>query len=102
MVGNSHKTRDCRHRAVKARDEEYHGQMRQSAIFRQRRDFLAAPVEDATRGSNAAQSESAGWLQQPCSFCIIPSVRGRSRSAPLESVVRAGAAISQNDTAKLF
>jgi len=83
VVGNSHKTQIA---AIVSGREEYHGQLFLSDISAQR-DFLATPVrgvrEDRTRPNLKVQD----GCSNRCSFCIIPSVRGRSRSAPLASVV---------------
>jgi threonylcarbamoyladenosine tRNA methylthiotransferase MtaB len=84
VVGNSHKTQIAE--LVSGASEEYHGRVLVSDIAAQAK-FLAAPVrhvrEDRTRPNLKVQD----GCSNRCSFCIIPSVRGRSRSAPLESVL---------------
>jgi threonylcarbamoyladenosine tRNA methylthiotransferase MtaB len=61
-------------------------------IFAQR-EFLSAPVLGRERGKNAGDRTRPTLKIQDgcnnrCSFCIIPSVRGRSRSLPPREVVR--------------
>jgi len=55
-------------------------------------DFLAAPVfdADATAGSGRTRPnlKVQDGCDNRCSFCIIPSVRGHSRSLPLPEVLR--------------
>jgi threonylcarbamoyladenosine tRNA methylthiotransferase MtaB len=55
-------------------------------IFAQH-DFLAAPVEDASGERTRPNLKIQDGCNNRCSFCIIPFVRGRSRSAPAERVV---------------
>ena len=82
VVGNSHKTRipDL------VTDANYHGQIEIGDIFAQT-DFLSAPVEDAAGERTRPNLKIQDGCNNRCSFCIIPYVRGRSRSAPLEQVV---------------
>jgi threonylcarbamoyladenosine tRNA methylthiotransferase MtaB len=75
VVGNSHKIQIAE--IVSGRREEYHGQILVGDISAQT-GFLANPVRDA-------YEDRCG---NRCSFCIIPSVRGRSRSAPLDRVLK--------------
>ena len=82
VVGNSHKTRIPEF--VTAAD--YHGQIEIGDIFAQT-DFLSAPVEDAAGDRTRPNLKIQDGCNNRCSFCIIPYVRGRSRSAPAESVV---------------
>jgi threonylcarbamoyladenosine tRNA methylthiotransferase MtaB len=57
-------------------------------------ELLAAPVfESATTGSDESSRTRPNLKVQDgcdnrCSFCIIPSVRGHSRSSPLPQVIR--------------
>jgi threonylcarbamoyladenosine tRNA methylthiotransferase MtaB len=92
VVGNSHKTRipefvmnDL------ARSVPYHGQIEIGDIFAQR-DFLSAPVveinkADALGDRTRPNLKIQDGCNNRCSFCIIPFVRGRSRSAPPEQVI---------------
>jgi threonylcarbamoyladenosine tRNA methylthiotransferase MtaB len=84
VVGNSHKA-EIAH-IVAPLSEPYHGRVLVGDIGATR-EFAANPVrsvrEDRTRPNLKVQD----GCSNRCSFCIIPSVRGRSRSAPLESVL---------------
>jgi threonylcarbamoyladenosine tRNA methylthiotransferase MtaB len=84
VVGNSHKTEIAD--LVSTAHEEYHGQMLISDIALQR-DFLASPVDDVHEGRTRPNLKVQDGCSNRCSFCIIPSVRGRSRSAPLENIL---------------
>ena len=55
-------------------------------IFAQH-DFLSAPVDDAAGDRTRPNLKIQDGCNNRCSFCIIPFVRGRSRSAPPEQVV---------------
>jgi len=50
-------------------------------------DFLSAPVEDAIGDRTRPNLKIQDGCNNRCSFCIIPYVRGRSRSAPPDRVV---------------
>jgi threonylcarbamoyladenosine tRNA methylthiotransferase MtaB len=63
----------------------YHGQIIVGDITQQR-DFLSAPVEEAAGDRSRPNLKIQDGCGNRCSFCIIPSVRGRSRSAPLAQV----------------
>ena len=84
VVGNSHKTQIAEIVAHAA--EEYHGRVLVSAMA-QEKQFRAGAVravrEDRTRPNLKVQD----GCSNRCAFCIIPAVRGSSRSAALESVV---------------
>ena len=82
VVGNSHKTRIPEFVA----GADYHGQIEIGDIFAQT-DFLSAPVEDAAGDRTRPNLKIQDGCNNRCSFCIIPYVRGRSRSATAESVV---------------
>lgn len=79
VVGNSHKTL-----IPDLLDAPYHGQIHVGAIGA---DFLAAPVDDALGDRVRPNLKIQDGCSNKCSFCIIPSVRGRSRSAPGDEVV---------------
>jgi threonylcarbamoyladenosine tRNA methylthiotransferase MtaB len=83
VVGNSHKTRipELVSAAV-----PYHGQIEVGDIFAQR-DFLSAPIEDALGDRTRPNLKIQDGCNNRCSFCIIPFVRGRSRSASPEQVI---------------
>ncbi len=85
VVGNSHKTEIAS--IVSRESEDYHGEIVISDISAQQ-SFQSDPVvntrEDRTR-PNLKVQDGCG---NRCSFCIIPSVRGKSRSASLESILR--------------
>jgi threonylcarbamoyladenosine tRNA methylthiotransferase MtaB len=90
VVGNSHKTKipDI----VRENHAPYHGQVstgpeiRVGDIFEQR-EFLSSPVEDAAGDRTRPNLKIQDGCNNRCSFCIIPFVRGRSRSAPAEQVI---------------
>ena len=109
VVGNSHKTRipelirSAPSLTVGARQEpairdgnglvqlglptpNYHGEIHIGDISAQQ-DFLAAPVEDASGDRARPNLKIQDGCGNRCSFCIIPSVRGRSRSMPLREVI---------------
>jgi threonylcarbamoyladenosine tRNA methylthiotransferase MtaB len=84
VVGNSHKTQIAE--IVSARREEYHGQVLVSDISGHT-EFAANPVRDAYEDRTRPNLKVQDGCGNRCAFCIIPSVRGRSRSAGLESVL---------------
>ncbi len=95
VVGNSHKTQipdllAAEYNGNRAEDRDpsvpYHGQIRVSDIFAQQ-EFLAAVVEDAAGDRTRPNLKIQDGCNNRCSFCIIPFVRGRSRSAPAEWAV---------------
>lgn len=84
VLGNSHKTQIAAITGSAA--EQYHGQILIEDMSAQS-TFAASTVrgvrDDRTRPNLKVQD----GCSNKCSFCIIPSVRGRSRSAPAVSVV---------------
>jgi threonylcarbamoyladenosine tRNA methylthiotransferase MtaB len=84
VVGNSHKVQIPE--IVSSADLHYHGEIHVGDIFAQR-DFLASPVEDAAGERTRPNLKIQDGCNNRCSFCIIPFVRGRSRSAPLVQVI---------------
>jgi threonylcarbamoyladenosine tRNA methylthiotransferase MtaB len=82
VVGNSHKTQI----AELVTSLDYHGQVHVGDIFAQH-DFLSAPVNDAAGDRTRPNLKIQDGCNNRCSFCIIPYVRGRSRSAPLGQVL---------------
>ena len=85
VVGNSHKT-EISEIVVAGSDTPYHGQIHVGDIFA-RREFLAGVVEDASGDRTRPNLKIQDGCGNRCSFCIIPYVRGRSRSAQAEWVV---------------
>jgi threonylcarbamoyladenosine tRNA methylthiotransferase MtaB len=81
VVGNSHKTQ-----IPDLVSTPYHGEIAVGDIFEQR-DFLSAPVDDAAGERTRPNLKIQDGCNNRCSFCIIPFVRGRSRSAPAEQVI---------------
>ncbi|MFN7920654.1 MAG: radical SAM protein [Bryobacteraceae bacterium] len=95
VVGNSHKTAiaDILTEAHTSRAAEFHGQVIVGDIAAQR-EFLSAPVEDAGDRTRPNLKIQDGCNNR-CSFCIIPSVRGTSRSASAGDVVRQVSALAE-------
>lgn len=85
VVGNSHKTQIAQ-LIEEAGEVPYHGQVHVGDIFAQQ-EFLSAPVEDALGDRTRPNLKIQDGCNNRCSFCIIPFVRGRSRSAPAEQVI---------------
>jgi threonylcarbamoyladenosine tRNA methylthiotransferase MtaB len=83
VVGNSHKDRIP---DLVASGIPYHGQIEIGDILAQR-DFLSAPVEDALGDRTRPNLKIQDGCNNRCSFCIIPFVRGRSRSASPNQVL---------------
>ncbi len=86
VVGNSHKTAIPEMLPGLLGAAPYHGQIRIGDIFAQH-DFLSSPVEDALGDRTRPNLKIQDGCSNRCSFCIIPYVRGRSRSAPPGDVV---------------
>ncbi|NWF83244.1 MAG: tRNA (N(6)-L-threonylcarbamoyladenosine(37)-C(2))-methylthiotransferase MtaB [Bryobacteraceae bacterium] len=81
VVGNSHKT--LIPEVVAA---PYHGQILVGDIAKAT-EFLSAPVEDAFGDRTRPNLKIQEGCNNLCSFCIIPALRGRSRSMPADEVV---------------
>ncbi len=84
VVGNAEKPRIAP--LVLSEREAYHGGVVVSSFDRDLA-FLASPVRDIREDRTRPNLKVQDGCSNRCSFCIIPSVRGRSRSAPAESVV---------------
>jgi len=82
VVGNSHKSQI----ADLVTTAPYHGNILVADIFAQH-DFLAAPVQDAAGDRTRPNLKIQDGCNNRCAFCIIPFVRGWSRSAPAQQVV---------------
>jgi len=97
VVGNSHKTQIpdlIRPKLVQLGPvDSFHGEIHVGDIFAQQ-DFLAAPVMDASGDRARPNLKIQDGCGNRCSFCIIPSVRGRSRSMPLDQVIEQVRALS--------
>jgi threonylcarbamoyladenosine tRNA methylthiotransferase MtaB len=93
VAGNSHKTRipDLVSSFGQPGAAPYHGQVAMGRIevgdIFEQRDFLSGPVEDAFGDRTRPNLKIQDGCNNRCSFCIIPFVRGRSRSAPPEQVI---------------
>ena len=85
VVGNSHKTRIADLLGVPDA-APYHGQVLVSDIFACR-DILTAPVVDASLDRSRPNLKIQDGCNNRCSFCVIPFVRGRSRSSPADLIV---------------
>jgi threonylcarbamoyladenosine tRNA methylthiotransferase MtaB len=86
VVGNSHKTQIADLVTLGANSTPYHGNIHVGDIFAQH-EFLSAPVLDAAADRARPNLKIQDGCNNRCSFCIIPFVRGRSRSAPAHQVV---------------
>lgn len=82
VVGNSHKDQI----ADLLGSGTYHGQVLIGDIFA-RREFFSAPIEDASGDRARPNLKIQDGCNNRCSFCIIPSVRGASRSAQADWVL---------------
>jgi len=82
VVGNSHKTEI----AEIVTGAPYHGQIHVRDIFACD-DFLTAPAMESAADRARPNLKIQDGCNNRCSFCIIPFVRGRSRSAPAEQVI---------------
>ncbi|MGE5570761.1 MAG: tRNA (N(6)-L-threonylcarbamoyladenosine(37)-C(2))-methylthiotransferase MtaB [Rhodospirillales bacterium] len=87
VIGNSHKGQIADVLAAgTAPGTPYHGQIHVGDIFAQK-EFLSGVVEDAGSDRTRPNLKIQDGCNNRCSFCIIPFVRGRSRSAPPEWVI---------------
>lgn len=96
VVGNSHKAQI----ASIVLDhpigsEDYHSQVFAGDISKAT-EFISAPVVDAHGDRTRPNLKVQDGCSNKCSFCIIPSVRGRSRSASLQSVLEQVRHLSQH------
>ena len=93
VVGNSDKT------AIPdlVADElgHFHGQIHVHDIFAQH-EFLSAPVEDAAGDRARPNLKIQDGCNNRCSFCVIPFVRGRSRSMPERQVLEQVRGLARN------
>ena len=91
VVGNSHKTSLPDLVASRPDTADYHGEIRIGEIHTGdifvATEFLSAPIEDAAGDRTRPNLKIQDGCNNRCSFCIIPFVRGRSRSATPEQVI---------------
>ncbi len=85
VIGNSHKTRIAELLANPS--APFHGEVHVGDIFAHQ-DFLVSPVEGAGTDRSRPNLKIQDGCNNRCSFCIIPFVRGRSRSAPVDQIVQ--------------
>jgi threonylcarbamoyladenosine tRNA methylthiotransferase MtaB len=86
VVGNSHKTQIADLVTLAPPAAPYHGNIYVGDIFAER-ELLTAPVEDASGDRTRPNLKIQDGCNNRCSFCIIPFVRGRSRSLSGDRVV---------------
>lgn len=82
VVGNSHKDRITE----LLTGDSYHQQILISDIF-ERSEFFSAPIEESSAERARPNLKIQDGCSNRCSFCIIPSVRGSSRSAQSDWVL---------------
>ncbi|MGC8760658.1 MAG: tRNA (N(6)-L-threonylcarbamoyladenosine(37)-C(2))-methylthiotransferase MtaB [Bryobacteraceae bacterium] len=87
VVGNTHKAQIAGLLDTLDAPAEYHSQVLVGDIHQQV-SFLSAPVEGAAGDRTRPNLKIQDGCNNPCSFCIIPAVRGPSRSMPEEEVLR--------------
>jgi threonylcarbamoyladenosine tRNA methylthiotransferase MtaB len=86
VVGNSHKTKVADLVTLPGEPAPYHGNIYVGDIFAAH-DFLSAPVEDAAGDRTRPNLKIQDGCNNRCSFCVIPFVRGRSRSMPAQQAI---------------
>jgi threonylcarbamoyladenosine tRNA methylthiotransferase MtaB len=92
VVGNSHKTRigellqPTPLIGIANASADYHGGVLLGNIYQQR-ELLTAPILDAGQDRSRPNLKIQDGCNNRCTFCIIPSVRGYSRSAPPEFII---------------
>ena len=91
VVGNSHKPRipeliSLAPSLEKVSAAPYHGQIHVGDIFVSA-GFLSAPVNDAFGDRSRPNLKIQDGCSNVCTFCVIPSVRGRNRSMPVDQVL---------------
>jgi threonylcarbamoyladenosine tRNA methylthiotransferase MtaB len=84
VVGNSHK--GSIGDIVTASPAPYHAEIHVGDIFAQN-EFFTAPVEGPAGDRSRPNLKIQDGCNNRCSFCIIPSVRGKSRSAKPEWIL---------------
>ena len=86
VVGNSHKTGIADLVTLEGGGTPYHGNIHVGDIFASH-EFLSLPVDAAAGDRTRPNLKIQDGCNNRCSFCIIPFVRGPSRSMPAEQVV---------------
>jgi len=89
VVGNSHKSQIADLVTLAPAQPEslpFHGQIFVGDLSRQT-TFLSEPVREASHDRTRPNLKIQDGCSHRCSFCVIPSVRGPSRSAPADRVV---------------
>ncbi len=86
VVGNSHKTEIGSLVTLASPNADYHGGVLLGDIYSQR-ELLTAPVLDAVHDRSRPNLKLQDGCNNRCTFCIIPSVRGYSRSATAEQAI---------------
>jgi threonylcarbamoyladenosine tRNA methylthiotransferase MtaB len=88
VVGNSHKGQlaGIVNASSAKGDAPYHAEVHVGDIFEQG-EFFAAPIEGPAGERSRPNLKIQDGCNNRCSFCIIPSVRGKSRSAPQDWVL---------------
>jgi len=87
VAGNSHKHQIADLVTLRSGDAagpEYHGRVFVGEIGG---PFTANEITDIREDRTRPNLKVQDGCSNRCSFCVIPSVRGRSRSAPLENVI---------------
>jgi MiaB-like tRNA modifying enzyme len=84
VIGNSHKTEIAK--LLGDGSAPFHGEIHAGDIFAPQ-DFLSSPTIEAGLDRSRPNLKIQDGCNNRCSFCIIPFVRGRSRSAPLAGIV---------------
>ena len=82
VVGNSHKAEI----ASIVSGTEYHGQVHVGPIASDS-PLLSAAIDDAAADRTRPNLKIQDGCNNVCTFCIIPAVRGRSRSTPADQAV---------------
>jgi threonylcarbamoyladenosine tRNA methylthiotransferase MtaB len=93
VVGNSHKTQLAGLLAEPS--APFHGEIHVGDIFAEH-EFLASPVADPAGDRSRPNLKIQDGCNNRCSFCIIPFVRGHSRSAPADQVIEQIRTLSAN------
>lgn len=88
VVGNSHKSDIANILSEHSGEhEDYHGRIFATDIS-ESRNFQATPVVSSYADRTRPTLKIQDGCGNKCSFCIIPSVRGRSRSATADSILQ--------------
>lgn len=93
VVGNSHK--GAIGDIVASSPTPYHAEVHVGDIFAQN-EFFAAPVDGPAGDRARPNLKIQDGCNNRCSFCIIPGVRGRSRSASADWVLAETRRLAEN------